>query len=143
MGAEAVGLADVALVHEHGDSGEQAAEPCEAGLEPVEKAEQDVAGMLPAGEENVVPGGFEFADVFELVPELGADDAGEDDHGDNVEGVGVHTVANKILMQQDCAADGSEPEEQPEGSDVSKSEIQIGIHATNSIAVMNKAGQWR
>ena len=133
MATKAVWLGDVALEHEHGDAGKQAAEPGEAGLEPVQEVEQNVSGVVDAGEEDLLPGELEFADVFELMPELGADDAGEDDHGDDVEGVGVDAVANEVSVQHDGAGDGGEPEEEAEGSYVRKTEIQIGIHAGISI----------
>lgn len=131
---EAVGFREDTLVHEHGDGGEQAAVPGKAGLEPVKEVEEDLGGVMDAGEEDVAPGGDEVGDGLELMPELGADDAGEDDHGDDVEGVGVAAVADEVFVQDDDAADGGQPEHEAEGSDVSKTEIQIGIHSGLSIA---------
>jgi len=88
---------------------------------------------MEAGSDDVAPGGCHVGDVFELVPEFGADDAGEDDHGDDAEGVRVGAVANEIFVQNDGAADGGEPEHQAKRSNMSKTEIQIGIHAGLSI----------
>jgi len=89
VAGEAVGLGEDALIHEHGDAGEQASIPGEAGLEPVEEVEEDLGEVMEARGDDVAPGGLHVGDIFEFVPELGADDAGEDDHGDDAEGVGV------------------------------------------------------
>ena len=105
MAAKAVGLAGIALVHEHGDAGEQASVPGEAGLEPVQEVEEDFGGVMDAGKEDVAPGGAEVGDALELVPELCTDDAGEDDHGDDVEGVGVGAIAGEIFVEDDGARD--------------------------------------
>ena len=50
-------MASDALVHEHGDGGEQASVPGEAGLEPVEEVEEDFGGVVEAGGDDVAPGG--------------------------------------------------------------------------------------
>ena len=94
--------------------------------------------MMPAGKENLSPCSFQLAHVLELVPELGTDDSGKDDHGDDVECICIHAVANEVPVQQNCAADGGEPEEQAERSDMSKTEVQIGKHAGISIAASNR-----
>jgi len=93
--------------------------------------------MHPGGD-NIVPGGFEIADAFEFVPELGANNAGEDDHGDDVECVSVGSVADEISVQNDGAADSGQPKHQAKGSNMSKTEIQIGIHSGLSIAVRDE-----
>ena len=137
MAGETVGPGEDALVHEHGDAGEQAAVPGKAGLEPVQEVEEDLGGVMNAGSDDFAPGGLHVGDVLELVPELGADDAGEHDHGDDAERVGVRAVADEILVEDDGAADSGEPEHQAKRSNVSKTEVQIGIHAGLSI------GPWR
>ena len=109
---------DVALPGEGGNAGEEASEPGEAGLEPVEEAHEDFSWVVQAGEHDLVEGGLEFADVFEFVPGLGAEDAGDDDEGDDVECVGVDLVAEEVAMEDDGAADGGQPEHQAEGADV-------------------------
>ena len=124
----------MALPGEGGDAGEETSEPGEAGLEPVEEAHEDFAGIVDAGEKDLVPRGFELADVLKLMPGLGADDAGDDDDGDDVEGVGVDVVAEEVAVQDDGAADGSEPEHQAECADVDGTEGEVGIHAGVSIA---------
>jgi len=133
MAGEAVGFGEDALVHEHGDAGEQAAVPREAGLKPVQEVEEDLGEVMEAGSEDLTPGGLHVGNVFELVPELGADNAGEYHHGDDAEGVGVRAIADEIFVQDDGAADSGEPEHQAKGSNMSKTEIQIGIHAGLSI----------
>jgi hypothetical protein len=130
----------VALPGEGGDAGEETSEPGEAGLEPVEEAHEDFAGVVPAGEEDLMPGGGEFANVLELVPGLGSDDAGDDDEGDDVEGVGVDAVADEVAVEDDCAADGGEPEHQAEGADVDGADSDVGVHADVSIAVGGAVG---
>ena len=94
--------------------------------------------MVPAGKENLPPCSLQLVHILEFVPELGADDSRKDNHCDNVERVGVDTVANEVPVQRNCAADGGEPEQQPKGSNVSKTEIQIGIHAGFSIAMRRR-----
>jgi hypothetical protein len=138
--AQAVGPGDVALEHEHGNAGEQAAVPGESGLEPAQQVEQDVAGMVAAGHENDSPCAFEVANVLEFVPAFGADDACNHDHRDDVEGVGVYAVADEVPVQDNRAADGCEPEHQAKCANMSKTEIQIGIHAGTSIAGGSAAG---
>ncbi len=130
---EAVGLRSDALVHEHGDAGEQTTVPREAGLEPVEEVEEDFGGVMDAGEEDVTPCGTEVGDALELVPELSSYDTGKNDHGNDVQCVGIGAVADEILVQQDGPRDGRQPEHQAEGTDVSKSEIYVGIHSEISI----------
>ena len=79
--------------------------------------------MVDAGGDDFAPGDLHFADVFELVPELGADDAGEDDHDDDVEGVGIYAVADEVAVEDDGAGYGGEPEEQAKGADVGETEV--------------------
>ena len=93
---EAVGPGQVSLQHKHGDSGQQASEPGKAGLEPVQEAEEDISGMRPAGGKNLVPGYGQQLGVLQLVPGLGADDAGDDYQRDHVQRVGVDAVADEV-----------------------------------------------
>ena len=83
----------------------------------------------------------QVGNVLELVPELGADDAGDDDHGDDVEGVGVGAVADEIFVEDDGAADSGQPKHQAKGSNVSKTEIHIGIHSDLSIAARRSGAE--
>ncbi len=80
-----------------------------------------------------MPGQASSREVLQLVPGLGADDAGEDDQRDDVQGVGVDAVADEVPVQDDRGADRRQPEQQTEGANVRKTEIDIGIHAGFSI----------
>ncbi len=123
IAGEAIGARDDALVEEHGDGGDEASVPGKAGLEPVQEVEENLHGMVNARGEDIAPGGDQVGDALEFVPELGADDAGEDDHDDDIEGVSIRTVANEVFVQDNDAADGGQPKHQAKGSNVSKTEI--------------------
>jgi hypothetical protein len=62
------------------------------------------------------------------MPDLGADDAEDDDQCDDVEGVRVDGVAGEVFVEDDGPGDGGEPEEQPEGAKMDGPKVQIGVH---------------
>ena len=53
-----LGLAGTPWQQQHGDAGEQTAVPGEAGLKPAQEAEQEVTGVVRAGEHDLVPCGL-------------------------------------------------------------------------------------
>ncbi len=109
MAGKAVGLGKVSLEHEHGNAGQEAAEPSETSLEPMQEAEHNVYRMVPGGKHDLVVSGHEFTGILELVPRLGAGDSGEGDEGDDAEGVSIYAVTHEVLVQHNRRADGGEP----------------------------------
>ena len=75
----------------------------------------------------------EFARIFELVPELGSDDARENNKGDDIEGVGVDSVALEVFVEDDGSDNRGEPEEKTESSDRVRAKVDIWIHAVSSV----------
>ena len=56
--------------------------------------------------------------VFEHMPQLCADDAGDGGYCNDSDGIGVYPPAAKILMEDPSGADSGQPEHNAEGADV-------------------------
>lgn len=101
-----------ALNDERGESEGESAEPGEAGLIPED-------------------GPAHFADVgwgVKNVPELCADDAGDDGEGDHSDGIGVEPEAAEVALHDESCSDRGAPEEQAEGGDVEAKDVDIRKH---------------
>jgi hypoxanthine phosphoribosyltransferase len=120
---------NMALPQQHGNTGEEATVPGEAGLEPAQETIHVAAGVG----DLAMKAKHDFGGVLELVPGLGAENAGQNDQGNHVEGVGVDAKTLEILVQNNGGADGGEPEHQAEGAYVERANVDVGIHADLSI----------
>src|SRR5581483_12368829 len=98
-----------ALPQQHGNSGQKAAEPGEACLEPVQESEENVAAGVADG---VMDLGHDASGVLQLVPCFGAEDARDDRQSDDVQGVGIDAIALEIKVKSDRGTDCRQPEQQ-------------------------------
>ena len=93
-------------------------------------------GWRHAGQQICRHGRGELGGVLQLMPGLGADDAGERDQGDDVQRVGVDAVAHEVRCRTTVAQTAASQSSRPKVPSVQRANVDIGIHGfVSSIAV--------